>query len=77
MTVEQGIHTGEEGNHPTDHEPAQLGRFVPEALHQRVDAVLGAEVIVLIHPTAEIGIVVQQVVGAVGDEQTQGKNEPG
>ena len=42
-----------------------------------MDAILSAEVVVLVHPAAEISVVVEQVVGAVGDEQTQGKDEPG
>ena len=39
-------------------------------------AILRAEVVILIHAAREIGVIVEQVVRAMCDEQTQGHNEP-
>ena len=40
-------------------------------------AVLGAEIVILVHAAAVIRIIIQQVVGTVSQEKTQGQNQPG
>src|SRR5688500_7261318 len=67
----QGIDACQCCQHPTDNEPAQLLRLREKALYQRMDAILGAKVIVLIYAAAVIGIVIEQIIRAVSDEKTQ------
>ncbi len=51
--------------------------LIPEPLCQGMDAVLRAEIVVLVDATTEICKVVDQVVGAMRDEQSQRENKPG
>ena len=48
----------------------------PKTLHQRMHAVLCAEIIVLIDTPAEVSIVIEQVVRAMGQEQPERDNDP-
>jgi hypothetical protein len=43
---------------------------------QRLGAILGAEVVVFVYAPNIVGIVIQQIVGAVGHDQTHTQQEP-
>ena len=40
-----------------------------------MNAILCAEVVILIYAAVEVGVIVEDVVGAMGDEQTKGTDE--
>ena len=42
-----------------------------------MDAVLGPKIVVLVHASLKVGVVIEEVVRAVGDEQAQRDDEPG
>ena len=77
MRIEHRIDAGECRQQSADSEPDQVCAFIPETLRQRVDPVLCAEIIILIDAAAEIGIIVDEIVRAVCDEQSQRQNNPG
>jgi poly-gamma-glutamate capsule biosynthesis protein CapA/YwtB (metallophosphatase superfamily) len=56
-----------------------IGQKLPlahQSVLQRLRAVLGAKVVPLVHPPRIVGVVIQQVVGAMGHDQTQCKQQP-
>ena len=54
----------------------QMRPPVPEALRERMHSVLRPKIVVVVDTAIEIRVVVDQIVGAVGDEQAQGKYGP-
>jgi hypothetical protein len=75
--VVECIDTCQHRQQPANTEPNEMRALVPESLRQRMDAILGAEVVILIDPAAEIRVVVDQVVRAVCDEEAQCQDQPG
>ena len=55
--IEQRVRGGGQPEETAHDEPADLGRLCPEALHERVDPVLRAEVVVGVDAATEIGVV--------------------
>src|SRR5215212_2919519 len=74
IRAKQGIDTGQRCQDATDQEPADLLRLGEETLRQRMHSVLCAEVIILIQSTGVIGIVVQDVVCTVRNEQAESED---
>ncbi len=65
-----------DGQQPAYAEPDQVSALAPEALRERMDAVLCAEVIILIYAADVIRVVIDQVVGTVRDKKPQGEDQP-
>ena len=74
--VNEGVETCQDRQHAADNEPGELLPLGPEALNKRMHTVLRAEVVVLIDTAAEIGVVVQEVVGAMRDEEPERHDDP-
>jgi hypothetical protein len=54
-----------------------VSAFIPESLGQRVNTIMGAEVVILVNSTGEVSIIVEEVICTVRDEEPQGKDQPG
>ena len=68
MRIEKREGSRQYGQRAADGEPRQLPARGPEMLRQRVDAVLGAKIRGLVDAAAEIRVVVEQVIRAVGEK---------
>ena len=70
---DERINPGKGGQNTADDEPADLLRLGEEALHQRMHTVHRTKVIAVIHAARVIGVIVQDIVGAVRNEEAQSR----
>ena len=64
---EQCVNACDRRKDSADNKPADGSGVIPKFLYKRVNAILRAEVVILIHAAVEVCIIVENVVCSMGD----------